>query len=445
MKIFKKISDFHDVAHKGYVDNSIETAINNLDYIQVETLPVAGVDNLGKIYEYIGSTTANYTNGFFYKCVSDGESTPTYSWEEIPVQAQDDTKITHYSTMPTAEVDYEDEIVQYIGADDAVNGFVNGYFYKCVEVEGSDPAEYEWIPAPTQALGADTIVDVNSLPVSDIENVIYRTTDAVSGETSYFAGNATEVETEQLAKYEDIQFIQVDTMPTADSTTEGRIVEYIGATTSVAPIYTHGFFYECVSDGAVTPTYSWEEVNFGDGTPHWTGTRAEYEAIKDTLAVGTIVSITDDYDSGLEVVDVVEEDNMNPVTSNAVYDYVEKEKDCFIGTPTFESGVTGTCRYYWRRNECTVVLSGVNVPANWVFNANFITGLPRSATDLNITQYGVLYSLMNPETTPAPYIALTNIPANDTGLKADGDIGSMPGPVRVYGSFTYRTKDWYSA
>ena len=261
MKIFKKISDFHDVAHKGYVDNSIETAINNLDFIQVETLPVAGVDNLGKIYEYIGSTTANYTNGFFYKCVSDGESTPTYSWEEIPVQAQDDTKITHYSTMPTAEVDYEDEIVQYIGADDAVNGFVNGYFYKCVEVEGSDPAEYEWIPAPTQALGADTIVDVNSLPVSDIENVIYRTTDAVSGNTAYFAGDVTAVETEQLAKYSDIQIIQVESLETASAAFEGTIVQYIGVTGND---FVNGYFYKCVTDGEPTPTYSWENIKIQD-------------------------------------------------------------------------------------------------------------------------------------------------------------------------------------
>lgn len=114
--------------------------------------------------------------------------------------------------------------------------------------------------------------------------------------------------------------IQVSIMPTATADNSGAIVQYVGATNAN---YINGYFYKCVSDGGVTPAYSWEKMQVsdgGDGTPHWSGTKAEYEAIKDTLEAGTYVSITDDYDDGLEVVDVVEEDNMNPVTSNAVYD-----------------------------------------------------------------------------------------------------------------------------
>ena len=168
---------------------------------------------------------------------------------------------TQVSIMSTPTADNAGAIVQYVGATNA--NYINGYFYKCVSDGGVTPA-YSW----------------EKLQVSD------------GGDT-----------------------IQVETMPTADSTTEGRIVEYIGATTAN---YINGRFYRCVSDGASTPTYSWEEVDFGDGTPHWSGARAEYEAIKDTLEVGTIVNIVDDYEDGLEVVDVVEEDNMNPVTSNAV-------------------------------------------------------------------------------------------------------------------------------
>lgn len=108
---------------------------------------------------------------------------------------------------------------------------------------------------------------------------------------------------------------QVSIMPTATADNSGAIVQFVGTTTAN---YINGRFYRCVSDGASTPTYAWEEVDFGDSTPHWSGTRAEYEAIKDTLEAGTYVSITDDYDDGLEVVDVIEDGNMNPVTSNAV-------------------------------------------------------------------------------------------------------------------------------
>ena len=58
---------------------------------QITALPTAAEGNLGKVYQYIGATDANYTNGYFYKCVSDGASTPTYSWENIEVQPAGDS------------------------------------------------------------------------------------------------------------------------------------------------------------------------------------------------------------------------------------------------------------------------------------------------------------------------------------------------------------------
>ncbi len=52
------------------------------------------------------------------------------------------------------------------------------------------------------------------------------------------------------------QTIQVDTMPTASASLLGKIYQFVGTT---AGAYTNGRFYECVSDGAGTPTYSWVE------------------------------------------------------------------------------------------------------------------------------------------------------------------------------------------
>ena len=52
--------------------------------IQVLTMPVASADNLGQIVQFIG-TTGTYTNGYFYKCVYDGE---IYSWAQVSVQPQ---------------------------------------------------------------------------------------------------------------------------------------------------------------------------------------------------------------------------------------------------------------------------------------------------------------------------------------------------------------------
>ena len=56
------------------------------EQVQKSTMPTASEARLGKVYQYVGETTSSFTNGYFYKCVSDGESTPTYSWEQTDVQ-----------------------------------------------------------------------------------------------------------------------------------------------------------------------------------------------------------------------------------------------------------------------------------------------------------------------------------------------------------------------
>lgn len=53
---------------------------------QLATLPTASIYELGHIYQYIGAT-GTYTHGYIYECVSDGASTPTYSWTPLNVQA----------------------------------------------------------------------------------------------------------------------------------------------------------------------------------------------------------------------------------------------------------------------------------------------------------------------------------------------------------------------
>ena len=52
---------------------------------QVSTMPTPSADNMGDIIQFVG-TTGTYTNGYFYKCVSDGQDEPTYSWTQVSVQ-----------------------------------------------------------------------------------------------------------------------------------------------------------------------------------------------------------------------------------------------------------------------------------------------------------------------------------------------------------------------
>ena len=56
------------------------------EIVQRSTMPQASEDELGNVYQFVGTTDANYTNGYFYKCVSDGQNPATYSWTQVNVQ-----------------------------------------------------------------------------------------------------------------------------------------------------------------------------------------------------------------------------------------------------------------------------------------------------------------------------------------------------------------------
>ena len=71
-----------DATAQKWVNADGETS----DSIQVSTMPTAGEEYLGAVVQYIGATDATYTHNYFYECVSDGEATPTYSWEQTNVQ-----------------------------------------------------------------------------------------------------------------------------------------------------------------------------------------------------------------------------------------------------------------------------------------------------------------------------------------------------------------------
>lgn len=51
--------------------------------IQYDELPAASSSLAGKIYQYIGTTNLQYTNGYFYECVNDGG---TYKWVQTNTQ-----------------------------------------------------------------------------------------------------------------------------------------------------------------------------------------------------------------------------------------------------------------------------------------------------------------------------------------------------------------------
>jgi hypothetical protein len=72
--------------------------------IQLSTMPSAGADEVGHIYEYIGDTSASFINGRFYKCVTDGT---TYEWAEVLMNDNETQEISKadFDALPQSEKD----------------------------------------------------------------------------------------------------------------------------------------------------------------------------------------------------------------------------------------------------------------------------------------------------------------------------------------------------
>ena len=93
--------------------------INN----QFTVLPTPGATNVGAILQYVGSTTAQYVNGYFYECVLDGG---TYKWVQKNVQPGGGSTATMLvGTLLAANWDANNEqTVTVNGVDSSTNGVI---------------------------------------------------------------------------------------------------------------------------------------------------------------------------------------------------------------------------------------------------------------------------------------------------------------------------------
>lgn len=85
---------------------------------QLDPMPAPSEDLLNKIVQYKGTTTGNYTQGYFYKCVSDGASVPAYSWELVNVQDLSNYLAKDNSSIYNPISDYNPATKKYV--DDEV-------------------------------------------------------------------------------------------------------------------------------------------------------------------------------------------------------------------------------------------------------------------------------------------------------------------------------------
>ena len=70
-----------------YRDKQGKLQLVNIPISQVVALPEANQNLIGKILQYTGETTKDYTNGYFYKCISSSNEQGTiYLWSRVNVQ-----------------------------------------------------------------------------------------------------------------------------------------------------------------------------------------------------------------------------------------------------------------------------------------------------------------------------------------------------------------------
>lgn len=303
-------------------DGTQWVALNHM--VQETSFPTAAPKYLGKVYQYIGVTDANFTHGYVYECVSDGQTIPTFTWENVEVQpciashttydntnsrltatnvqdAIDETltikqDVMQYAVLPTASIDELGKVYQYIGTTDA--NYEHNCFYECIS-DGETPATYLWknigfLPTFT---GTQAQWDALTLAQQNQYDIINITDDE---------------EIVDLGVY----LRKVKTMPNAEDY-QSETVMYVGTTTST---YTRGYIYRSVPSivsGEIV--YNWTRIDTQPSHPYvqsdWSqndSTANDYIKHKPTLGTASEKNFTDN----------VRPNSHDLVESNAVYNAI---------------------------------------------------------------------------------------------------------------------------
>jgi hypothetical protein len=172
---------------------------------QYDTMPTPSSSNEGQILQYIGTTTSDYTNGYFYECINDSG---VYKWVEKLVQdSYTKSEIGNLNDLP----DDTKNIVQNIG---------------------------------DLKLSIDQL-SASKLSKTDIDNVLSTTSENPV---------QNKVVTDALNDKENK--FRVTLIPIASASDVGKIIQYIGSNTSSL---TSGYYYQCVE--VSTGVYDWVQKN----------------------------------------------------------------------------------------------------------------------------------------------------------------------------------------
>ena len=143
---------------------------SSAESIQVETMPTADNTQLNKIYQYIGITDDNYTNGYFYKCKYDGTN---YYWENILTQdSYTKAEIGALSDLPDPNKNVVENINILDGSVTVLQGSVVNIKNDITNLQGSladiDKEKLNKL-APIYLIGSGLNLDGSVLSASGID------------------------------------------------------------------------------------------------------------------------------------------------------------------------------------------------------------------------------------------------------------------------------------
>lgn len=122
-KIYIDLTDAPSVSTYRWSGSAFYKIVDEDLKIQFTTMPTAG-DYVGKVIQYIGTTTASYTSGYFYESVEDLENPGTYIWQAVNVQDSGSEAVVLTGTMTAANWSNNEQSVTVTGLATTDNGTI---------------------------------------------------------------------------------------------------------------------------------------------------------------------------------------------------------------------------------------------------------------------------------------------------------------------------------
>lgn len=147
----KKSDDDGDVEWRDSVGGGAEFSIDE----------ASNTGTLGQGNDYFGVDMSN-DDSVDLSLTKPGEYAKN---KTIPTKEYVDGKVSQVATMLTADANSEGKIYQYVGATDA--NYTNGYFYQCEEITPStNPKTYQWVQKNVQTGGGGEVNVIETVKVN---------------------------------------------------------------------------------------------------------------------------------------------------------------------------------------------------------------------------------------------------------------------------------------